>query len=354
MAGDRDQADALRQQVVRAYEGHTPLRISGGGSKAFYGRPTDGIPLDVSGHRGVLSYEPTELVLTARAGTPLAEIEKMLAAQGQMLAFEPPHWGDGATLGGTVACNLSGPRRPFAGAARDFVLGCRIINGRGEKLHFGGEVMKNVAGYDAARLMAGAFGTLGVLLDVSLKVLPAPERELTLVQSCLPEQALAQMNRLAGQPLPLSASAWADGRLYLRLSGAASAIDTFRERLPGDILPEVSSFWTDLRERKLPFFADARPLWRLSLPPSAPPPEIAGDWLIDWSGGQRWLATDALAEQVRGAVAALGGHAILFHADASAVDFHPLADGLWPLHQRLKQAFDPTAILNSGRMYAGL
>jgi glycolate oxidase FAD binding subunit len=354
MAGDRDQTDALRQQVVQAHEGRTPLVIRGGGSKGFYGRPTDGIPLDTGGHRGVISYEPTELVLTARAGTPLAQIEALLAAQGQMLAFEPPHWGEGATLGGTVACNLSGPRRPFAGSARDYVLGCRVLNGRGEPLHFGGEVMKNVAGYDAARLMAGALGTLGVLLDVSLKVLPAPEQELTLVQACPPDQALETMNRLAGRPLPLSAAAWAEGGLHLRFSGAASAFASIREHVPGDVLTDAATFWTDLRERRLPFFADARALWRIALPPAAPQPALAGDWLIDWGGAQRWLAGDAPADQVRAAAAALGGHATLFHADASAVDFHPLADGLWALHRRLKQAFDPAGILNPGRMYAGL
>jgi len=354
MGGDQDQTEVLRQQVTEAHAGRTPLRISGGGSKAFYGRPIEGTSLTVGGHRGVIAYEPTELVLTARAGTPLADIEALLAAQGQMLAFEPPHWGDGATLGGTVACNLSGPRRPFTGSARDFVLGCHVINGKGELLHFGGEVMKNVAGYDAARLMAGALGTLGVLLDVSLKVLPMPERKLTLMQACTPTEALTQMNRLAGQPLPLSATAWADGQLYLRFSGAASAVTSIPEHVSGEMLPKDAVFWAELRERHLPFFDDARPMWRLALPPAAPQPEIAGDWLIDWGGAQRWLASDEPADRVRAAAEALGGHAALFHTDAPAVDFHPLPNGLWQLHRRLKQAFDPAGILNPGRMYAGL
>ena len=354
MAENRDLTEVLRQQVSEAHAGRTPLRIGGGGSKSFYGQPTDGIPLDVSGHRGIIAYEPTELVLTARAGTQLADIEALLAAQGQMLAFEPPHWGEGATLGGTVACNLSGPGRPFAGSARDFVLGCHVVNGKGELLHFGGEVMKNVAGYDAARLMAGALGTLGVLLDISLKVLPMPERELTLVQRCTPDEALTQMNRLAGQPLPLSASAWADGQLYLRFSGAASAVTSIPEHVPGEMLPKDTAFWAELRERHLPFFDDARPLWRLALPPAAPSPRLAGGWLIDWGGAQRWLASDEPADRVRTAAVALGGHATLFHADASTVDFHPLPDGLWHLHRRLKQAFDPAGILNPGRMYQGL
>jgi glycolate oxidase FAD binding subunit len=352
MAGTQDLSASLQEQVQQAHAGGTPLAIVGGGSKAFYGRPVAGTPLHVGGHRGVIHYEPSELVLTARAGTPLAEIESLLAENGQMLGFEPPHWGDGATLGGTVACNLSGPRRPYAGAVRDAVLGCRIINGRGEILRFGGEVMKNVAGYDAARLMAGALGTLGVLLDVSLKVLPLPAGELTLVEPCTLTEALARMNALAGRPLPISASAWVDGQLYLRLSGAA--IDTLASGLPGDTLAYAESFWHCLRERRTPFFADAAPLWRIGLPQAAPQPELPGEWLIEWGGAQRWLKGEAVAAEVRAAVSALGGHATLMSTPDDAPVFHPLADGLWTLHRRLKAAFDPAGILNPGRMYRGL
>ncbi len=352
-----DLTASLQQQVQAAYAGKTPLKIVGGNSKAFYGRQTTGAELtvlDVSGHSGINSYEPTELVLTARAGTPLAEIEAALAEKGQLLPFEPPHWGPNATLGGTIACNLSGPRRPYAGSARDFVLGCHVINGKGELLHFGGEVMKNVAGYDAARLMAGALGTLGVLLDVSLKVLPVPQDKLTLVQPATLPAALEQMNKLAGQPVPLSASAWVDGYLYLRFAGAKSAVAAVKQRVAGDVLVDAATFWRSLRELQLPFFAEAASLWRIALPQTADQPKLPGDWLLEWGGAQRWLKTAASIEQVRAAVAALGGHATLLHGGSGSDAFQPLPAGLWQAHQRLKQAFDPAGILNPGRMYEGL
>lgn len=349
-----DLTASLQQQVQAAYAGKAPLKIVGGNSKAFYGRPATGTVLDVSGHSGIISYEPTELVLTARAGTSLAEIEAALADQGQMLPFEPPHWGPNATLGGTVACNLSGPHRPYAGSARDFVLGCHIINGKGELLHFGGEVMKNVAGYDAARLMAGALGTLGVMLDISLKVLPVPQDELTLVQPATLADALTQMNKLAGQPVPLSASAWVDGRLYLRFSGAKSAVAAVPQKVAGDMLVDAPVFWRSLRELQLPFFAGAHTLWRIALPQVAQQPHLPGEWLVEWGGAQRWLKTDEPAELVRASVAALGGHATLFVGSSGAPVFQPLPAGLWQVHQRLKQAFDPAGILNPGRMYEKL
>ncbi len=352
MPASQDLTESLQGQVQQAHAEGTLLRLIGGDSKPFYGRPTEGMPLAVGGHSGIVHYEPSELVLTARAGTPLTEIEKLLAENGQMLGFEPPHWGEGATLGGTVACNLSGPRRPYAGAARDAVLGCRIINGKGEILRFGGEVMKNVAGYDAARLMAGALGTLGVLLDVSLKVLPLPAGELTLVEPCTLTEALARMNALAGRPLPISATAWADGQLYLRLAGGA--VDALASGLPGEALPYAESFWHCLRERRTPFFADATPLWRIGLPQAAPQPDLPGEWLIEWGGAQRWLKGGAPTAEVRAAVSALGGHATLMTAADDEPMFHPLSDGLWQLHRRLKAAFDPDGILNPGRMYRGL
>lgn len=353
MAGN-DLTAALQQEVQAAYAGKTPLKIVGGNSKAFYGRQTAGAVLDVSGHNGIISYEPTELVLTARAGTPLAEIEAVLAEKGQMLPFEPPHWGPNATLGGTIACNLSGPRRPYAGSARDFVLGCHVINGKGELLHFGGEVMKNVAGYDAARLMAGALGTLGVMLDIGLKVLPVPQDEMTLVQPASLTAALEQMNKLAGQPLPLSASAWVDGHLYLRFAGAKSAVAAVQQKVAGDVLIDAPTFWRSLRELQLPFFAGAHTLWRIALPQVAPQPHLPGDWLVEWGGAQRWLKTAEPAELVRASVAALGGHATLFYGGNGASVFQPLPTGLWQVHQRLKTAFDPAGILNPGRMYEKL
>lgn len=353
---EQDIGAELQQQVTAAYIDKTPLNIRGGDSKAFYGRMAGGQLLDIAAHVGIISYEPTELVLSARAGTPLQSIEALLAEHGQMLAFEPPHWGQNATIGGTIACNLSGPRRAYAGSARDFLLGCHMINGKGELLHFGGEVMKNVAGYDATRLMAGALGTLGVLLDVSLKVLPVPQHELTLVRTGLNAvAALQQMHQLAGLTLPLTASAWVDGNLYLRFSGSASTIESIRQRQPGDALENDQAYWLALRELQHPFFSSDQALWRIALPQTAAQPDVHGDWLIEWGGAQRWLRSDAPAADIRTQVASLGGHATLFHgSDRTGPVFQPLPVGLWQLHQRLKYAFDPAGILNPGRLYEGL
>ena len=350
---DSDRTDALQGAVAAAFASGDPLCLRGGGSKDFYGRRPTGTVLEVAAHRGVVAYDPTELVLTARAGTPLETLEALLAAERQMLPFEPPHLGATATVGGTIACGLSGPRRPYAGAARDFVLGVRVVTGKGEVLRFGGQVMKNVAGYDVSRLMAGALGTLGVLLEVSVKVLPAPASEVTVVLEQGPAEALGAMNRLAGQPLPLSAAGHWDGRLHLRLSGSPTAVEEARRRLGGEAGP--AGVWPDLREQCLPFFAGECPLWRVSVPPTAPPLDLPGEWILDWGGAQRWLRTDAEPQAVRVAAAGAGGHATLFRGgDRDADVFHPLGEGLAALHRRLKQAFDPRGILNPGRMYPGL
>lgn len=361
---DRDFSTSLQQQLTAAYATATPLCIRGGNSKAFYGRPPRGELFDVSGHRGIVSYEPTELVITARAGTPLRDIEAALAEQQQMLAFEPPHLGEAATLGGTIACNLSGPRRPYCGAARDFILGSRILNGKGELLSFGGEVMKNVAGYDSSRLMAGALGTLGVLLDISLKVLPRAETELTLVHSGLAaQQALDHIHRWSALPLPLSATAIVDDRLYLRLSGTAEGVRGAQLQLGGDGLDAAAAenHWQQLKEQAHPYFqfAQQQPLWRLSVASDTPPMALAGDWLYEWGGAQRWLLSDEAPGRIRQQAAAAGGHATLYrhHSPADTQDddiFQPLPAALLRLQQRLKLAFDPQGILNPGRLYAGL
>jgi glycolate oxidase FAD binding subunit len=346
---------ALCEQVKRACAAHTPVNIRGGGSKAFYGRQCDAEPLSVCQHSGILSYEPSELVIHARAGTKLAEIEQVLAENRQILAFEPPHFADGSTLGGTVAAGLSGPRRPFAGAVRDFVLGTGLINGKGEHLKFGGQVMKNVAGYDLSRLMAGALGTLGVLLDVSLKVLPKPDVEYTLVQVCSQAEAIARLAELLNTPLPISAACWYDDHLYLRLSGSESATRQAQHRLGDNLLEQRAEFWQSLRDHTHAFFREDKPLWRLSLPPATPPLALPGTWLLDWAGAQRWLFSDADAAHIHKLVADLGGHATLFRkGDAQADVFQPLAAGLFAVHKRLKAAFDPAGILNPGRLYKGL
>jgi len=351
---DRDQAETLAEAVRAAAAAATPLAIRGGDSKAFYGREATGEPLDVGGHRGIVNYEPTELVVTARAGTPLAALEAALAEQGQMLPFEPPRYGDTATLGGTIACNLSGPRRPYAGAARDFVLGTRIVNGQGEILKFGGEVMKNVAGYDVSRLMTGALGTLGVLLEVSLKVLPRPEREITLVQSATVAEALERLQRWAAQPLPISASCFDGVTLHVRLSGTAGGVAAAAKTIGGEELLGADDYWTSLREQHHPFFTGERPLWRLAVAVDNPALAPPGDWLYEWGGALRWLRSEATAEQIRTSATAAGGHATLYrHGDRDDAFQRPI-DGLMALHRRLKKAFDPHGILNPGRLYQDL
>ncbi len=350
MTADADQTPDLAQAVAYAYEGELPLMITAGTSKAFLGEAASGQPLNVSTHRGVVRYEPGELVLTARAGTPLREIEHTLAEAGQKLAFEPPHYGETATLGGTIAAGVSGPARPYAGAARDFVLGARIINGRGEVLHFGGEVMKNVAGYDLSRLMAGAYGTLGVLLELSLKVLPVPRAQATRVFEHDAAAALAQFNRWAAKPWPITGAYWEAGRSYLRLAGAESAVQAACEALGGEALDDDVAFWRSVREHERPFFKNAKALWRLSLPPAAPMPGVDGACAIDWGGAQRWLDPKANAEAVRRVAVELDGHASIYRGSA-APRFHPLPRRLLALHRRIKQSLDPAGILNRGRLY---
>ena len=347
--------EELQGRIREAAGRGAALCIRGGGSKDFYGNPPRGEVLDTRSHAGIVSYEPTELVVTARCGTLLSDLEASLAEQGQILPFEPPRFGAGATLGGCIAAGLSGPRRASAGSVRDFLLGATILDGRGQRLAFGGQVMKNVAGYDVSRLLAGSMGTLGLILEASLKVLPRPPAERTLAFEMPQAKALDSLNRWAGRPLPLSASAWQDGELRLRLSGASSAVRAAAESLGGEpvIDAEAAAFWTAMREQTEPFFAGATPLWRLSLPSHAPVLELPGAQLIEWGGALRWLKSGADASLVRAAAARAGGHATLFRAeDKSAGAFAPLPPGLARLHRELKAAFDPAGLLNPGRLYA--
>lgn len=385
MSSTNDASQLIAEQICAAYAAQTSLRIVGGDSKSRLGRAVDGGLLDVTAHRGIVEYQPTELVVTARAGTPLAELEATLAESGQMLAFEPPHLGGSATLGGTIACGLSGPRRPHTCSARDSALGVKMINGRGEILQFGGQVMKNVAGYDVSRLMVGAQGTLGVLLDLSLKVLPLPACERSVFIEMGEVVAIEVMSWLLGKALPLSAAchlpATEDlpGQLCLRLSGTEAAVDACLQLIrreqadfPIEVLVEgderAAQFWQDLRERRLDFFvseqgSEGESLWRLSLPPATPAfcneeggkrqdknrsDELPGRCLIDWAGAQRWLKTSASAETVQAVINNKGGHATLMTPQAI---LPPLAPELAALHHCLKQAFDPRGILNRGRLY---
>jgi glycolate oxidase FAD binding subunit len=350
---DRDLTGQLQDRIRAAAAGRTPLRLRGGGSKEFYGRTTDGDLLDLSGHRGILDYEPTELVITARGGTPLDEVEAVLGEQGQMLPFDPPRFAPGATLGGAVASGLAGPRRPWCGAPRDLVLGLRLMDGQGQVLKFGGQVMKNVAGYDLSRLMAGALGTLGVLLELSIKVLPRPASELTLSREADPATALTLMERVQGGPVPVTGACWLEGRLYLRLAAGAAGAHRLGDEIGAEPLAE-DNFWRRLRDHQLDFFTADTPLWRLSVPPVATP-AVTGDSLIDWGGAQRWVRTQAPVGQIRQAAAAVDGHATLFRGGARDGEvFHPLAPPVAALHRRLKAVFDPAGILNPGRLYADI
>lgn len=364
----------IAQRVRAAAADATPLRIRGGGTKDFHGLALQGDLLDTRALAGVVSYEPSELVVTVRAGTSLAEVEALLAQQGQCLPFEPPHFdGDSgsATVGGMVASGLSGPARASVGAVRDFVLGLEMINGKGELLRYGGQVMKNVAGYDVSRLMAGSWGMLGLITEVSLKVLPVAPAEATLRFECHQQQALDWLNAWGGQPLPLNASCWlqeegaAQGTLYLRLRGARAAVQAACGRLGGERVENAAADWQACREQQLPWFTARAPghaLWRLSVPQTAPVlalPAGCTDPLIEWHGALRWVqAPRALGNELRALARAAGGSATLFRSEAAGqpgaeADFDAqAADATALLHARLKQAFDPAGIFNRGRLAA--
>jgi len=349
--------DDLLDRVKAAHNDHSPLRIRGGGSKDFYGGMLAGELFDVAPYAGILAYEPTELYITARCGTSLAEIEAELAGKGQMLAFEPPHFGT-ATLGGCIAAGLAGPRRQTAGGVRDFVLGVKLIDGTGQVLDFGGQVMKNVAGYDVSRLLAGSLGTLGLIAEATLKVLPRPVAEQTLCFDFDAAESIARLNEWGGRPLPISASFWFAGRLFLRLSGAQAAVDAASRTLAqagGKPIAAVDAakHWISVREQSHPAFAGAT-LWRCALPSTAPLSLEEGLQAIEWGGALRWYAGEQ--PELRRASEALGGHAVLYRAAESkrCLDgaFAPLSPALLALHRRLKKSFDPKGILNPGRLYA--
>ena len=349
-------------RVRAAADAGTPLRIRGGGSKEFYGEWLEGELLDTRGLAGIRSYEPSELVVTVGAGTPLAQLEATLAAQGQCLPFEPPHFGGAPTVGGMVAAGLAGPARASVGSVRDYVLGVTILDGRGELLTFGGQVMKNVAGYDVSRLMAGALGTLGLLVEVSLKVLPVAPAEATLRFELSQGQALQSLNAWGGQPLPLNASCWTDeggaGRLLLRLRGAQAAVEAACRTLGGERILQAEGTWLQCRDHALPWFSAraGRDLWRLSVPQTAPVLHLPEPTLVEWHGGQRWVAADrGDADRVRRAATAVGGHATLFRP-ASPTDiprFTPPQPPLDRIQRELKRQFDPAGIFNRGRLFPG-
>lgn len=349
----------LAQRVHAAHGQRRALRIRGAGSKDFYGQQRHGELLATTGLTGIVQYEPSELVVTVRAGTPLAELEATLAAQHQVLPFEPPHFGARGTVGGMVAAGLAGPARVSAGGVRDYVLGLQLLDGRGQLLNFGGQVMKNVAGYDVSRLMAGALGTLGLITQLSLKLMPLPPAECTLMFELSETSARQQLNRWCGQPLPLNASCWADGHLAVRLRGARAAIAAARRSMGGTELPpeQAARQWQALRDQTLPFFRPdpEQALWRVSVPDTAAPLNL-GPTLVEWHGALRWLRLPAAAAgKVRAAAQRVGGHATLFRGGDGRV---PVFSALTPpqerIHRELKQAFDPAGILNPGRLIPSL
>ena len=350
------------EQIRQARAQRRQVDIRGGNTKAFYGGPQQGLMLDTTVLRGISSYEPTELVVTARAGTPLAELEAALTEKGQCLPFEPPRFGDASTVGGMVAAGLSGPARATAGSVRDYVLGATLLNGRAERLSFGGTVMKNVAGYDVSRVLAGSLGTLGVICEVSLKVLPVAQSTLTLRLEAEQADAIRRLNEWGGQPLPLNASAWWDGMLVLRLAGATAAVSAAARALGGETVEAAlaSTFWNGLRDHHDEFFVGAAKaveagasLWRLSVPATAPPLKLSGEQLLEWGGAQRWICTSAPAAVLRDVAQAAGGHAVLFRsAEKSAQVFAPLAPPLARIQRDLQRAFDPDGVFNPGRLGA--
>lgn len=350
--GDFDDSNALLEQVNQALENTTPLRIQGANSKAFLGRIVPGEVLDTRAHRGIVSYDPTELVITARCGTLLSELAEVLDNAQQMLPCEPPSFGDNATVGGMIASGLSGPRRPWSGSVRDYVLGTRVITGHGKHLRFGGEVMKNVAGYDLSRLMAGSFGSLGVITEVSLKVLPKPRQALSISLEMNVERALLRLAEWGQQPLPISAACHDGQRLHLRLEGGEGSVAAAHDRLGGERLD--SAYWSDLNEHRLSFFDEDQPLWRLSVPHNAPQLALPGRQLIDWGGAQRWLKSDAEAAFIRNIVSEVGGHVTCYSHGLIDSPFQPLPAALLRYHQSLKQQLDPRGIFNPARLYAEL
>jgi glycolate oxidase FAD binding subunit len=355
---DHDDSDRLIEAVLQASVEKSTLSIRGGNSKAFLGRPCPrGIAeIDTRRHQGIVRYEPTELVVTVRAGTPVSRLTDVLDSAGQILPCEPPEFGGLATVGGMIASGLSGPRRPWSGAVRDFVLGCRVITGEGKPLRFGGEVMKNVAGFDVSRLMAGSFGCLALITEVSLKVLPRPRASQSRVLEFTADAAMKALSEWRRSAFPVTGACYFDGRLLVRLEGGVGSVSAAVVRIGGEVADQ--NFWKQLRECQLPFFNDSRPLWRLSLPIGAPLCPLPGEAMIDWGGAQRWLKSFEDPVTIRKIAREAGGHAVAYSPVLEAAlgpvgsSFASLPSGLARIHRELKHRIDPHHVFNPGRLYA--
>ena len=352
MSMDQDLSTQLQSSIRDALTEQSSLRLIGSGSKDFYGRELGQHKvLDLSGNRGIVSYEPTELVITARGGTPLDEIEAALDANGQMLPFEPPHFDNKGTIGGAIAAGLSGPRRPWGGSPRDLLLGIKLLDGQGRIMNFGGQVMKNVAGYDISRLMAGAMGTLGILLEVSIKVLPKSVEEHTLVFDRDAADATGLVGQMIADSQPVTGSYSLAEKQAIRLACSSQRLRGIRQRYELQDATEANEFWPQLRDQKLDFFQQPKPLWRLSLKPTSQL-ALSETCLQEWCGGQRWLYSDRPAAEIRSLVESQGGHAIQFrNGDRSGDVFHPLHPRIAGIQQGLKAVFDPQGLFNPGRHY---
>ncbi len=371
--------EAFREQVLNAASNKTQLSIQGGGTKSWYGNPNSHAKLDTRTYSGILEYQPEELVITACAGTPLKEIEAALKEKNQILAFEPPHFGEHATFGGAIAAGLAGPGRISVGNLRDFVLGARILDGKGQDLSFGGQVMKNVAGYDISRLMPGSMGTLSLLLEASVKVLPKPAATATLRCHISQEKALRTLNEWAGQPFPLSASCWignptSEGQLTIRLAGAVAAIKSAIPLMSSlvnatEVDPQsATAFWSDLREHQLSAFenlAADQTLYRLALPAACGPLTIPGpnnEIVLEWHGQQRWIKAsgdEATFNLIKQLASSHGGHATRFKQGANVnpvfqrftlLSEQAHSKALELVQERLRSAFDPAGVFATKRL----
>lgn len=343
----------LLDQVQSAITDSTPLCIVGGNSKRQLGRQPTGKRIDVGDYNGVVEYQPAELVVTVRAGTSVSELQAILAREKQFLACDPPVLDGNATVGGALACNQSGPSRPWYGSIRDHVLGVRLINGKGEHLRFGGQVMKNVAGYDVSRLQAGAMGTYGLLTEVSLKVAPMPESSITVRRQIDASDAIRAMNDISRTPAPLTGASWYDGEMTLRLSGPRTAIEAAAASIDGELLENDDTFWTALRDQTSPLFDRAEDLWRFSVRSNCVHTKPQSDWLIDWGGAQRWLAGQHDRDELEKSAPGCGGEVTRYRGGArDAQVLPPLAASKRAVLMRMKQAFDPAGVFNPGRLYS--
>jgi len=353
-----DISEHLQQQIIDAAQNRQALNITGNNTKAFYGCAADNkntSPLSVSEHSGIIDHQPSELTITARTGTPLIEIIELLAEHGQMLAFEPPTFNGKASLGGCIATALAGPRRPWTGSVRDYVIGMRVLTGDGRDIRVGGKVMKNVAGYDLFRPMAGALGTLGVMLDITLKLLPLPELESSFSMKIDIADMQNILRNWRDASMPLSAANYYNGILSIRLSSSVAAVDYAISKLPSDRQELSLDYWQKLNEHKLPFFDDPATLYRLIVPANAPCDTLEGESLIDWAGAQRWIKTSSTFSEIQRHANTLGGTASAYRDGLRDEDvFMPLQAPLLALHKRIKDVMDPAGILNPGRLYRGL